>query len=219
MSKFCKSAISEPTSTFLYVDLMASMLLRDTQELEADFHNKMEFVREQEQNCLQNEQNLIIIDKFVNLLKTCLMNMELEMHRNECAILDAERSLRCMDECFEKFGEEGISLKRSSYMEILKLLVSADSSTELCNNLKNDIDVYKEEVATRVIPHNLISSIIAYHNKALEGMERQVNELELKVNELADCYEDAAQDVDLPNLGDRMLGEKAEDIKDVFEES
>jgi len=53
----CESKFSDPSS-FLYLDMLADILMRDTLEMEVDFNKKMEFIKEQEQKVLENAKNV-----------------------------------------------------------------------------------------------------------------------------------------------------------------
>lgn len=53
----CESAISDPMS-FLYLDMLSTILINDTKELEKLFDTKVNFIHEQEQNCMENTKQV-----------------------------------------------------------------------------------------------------------------------------------------------------------------
>lgn len=44
--------------SFLHLDMLSDLLMRDLQELESDFDNKVQFCKEQEQTVVDNLKNV-----------------------------------------------------------------------------------------------------------------------------------------------------------------
>ncbi|EDW84201.2 uncharacterized protein Dwil_GK13269 [Drosophila willistoni] len=209
----CEPATKDPMS-FLYLDLMANHLLRDIEEATKDFNDKMVFLREQESNILENVKNLISIDEFLDLLRKCVVKMEIELSDNENGLIEAERTVarleRSLTGC-ESLDGKWIPLQRSTYKHLLKLLLSADRSYAQCACLKDEIEDYNQELIGKVAPEK-IGDIIDYHNKSLELLERQISELESQTEVLKLNFDQISKDMDISSLSTKLTCQTGQEI-------
>ncbi|XP_030376252.1 uncharacterized protein LOC115625357 [Scaptodrosophila lebanonensis] len=221
MPKFGASAISESIS-FSFLEFLASVVLRETQELETDFHTHVTSLREKLQDLRENEQNLIEIDGFTELLKNCVMTVPLELNQNECDILGIERPLRQIEQFYTMFsGEERNIITCSNYMDLLKLLLSVNSSMEQCNSEKTELEEYKKESFKHTTSQNLpaqILSIMECHAKALERMGQQITELQEQSNKITKSFEHIAHNMGVPSATSQLCCEMAKEVEDAFED-
>ncbi|KAL7728513.1 hypothetical protein ACLKA6_012527 [Drosophila palustris] len=210
----CESSnLSDPMS-FLYLDMLSTILIDDTKELEKQFDTKMHFIREQEQNCLENAKQLVFIDQFVDTLKKCVCQTELELQENEFDLLEAEKVI--------SYFETSMSLKclkyeHSNYLVLLKLLLSADRSAAQCNKLKDEIEQYNNETCKQLEPVKLITKIIGYHKDTLDMLENQINKLECMTKDVASNYEEIIKTLKISSLTTKCTCEMANVINDIYQ--
>lgn len=107
-----------------------------------------------------NRLQLKYIDQFVDTLKKCVFQTELELQENEFELLEAEKiishyeSFRVDPSTSLKFTN--IQFNYSNYLDLLKLLLSADRSAAQCNKLKDEIEQYNTEAYERLEPIKLV---------------------------------------------------------------
>lgn len=62
--------------SFLYLDMLSNLLLEDAKEIGKEFDIKMNFIRQQERNCLENakqvrDQTLVLHEDIASLITVC----------------------------------------------------------------------------------------------------------------------------------------------------
>ncbi|XP_030371177.1 uncharacterized protein LOC115621622 [Scaptodrosophila lebanonensis] len=198
MSEFGNISISASIS-FSYLDLISSMLLRDTKELEADYQTKLQYVIEKEQNLMLTKQNLEKIHKSINMIKNCVMKLELELQQNDCIMVKAERALTDIEELLQRFdGKDCNFNERSDYMEFMELLLSAQSFTAKRKLLKKRLERYRKYLTAHAKPKNIsifkkktcIIGIADCHCKALMQIEGLITDLKMQSNEISQMFDD-----------------------------
>ncbi|XP_068155479.1 uncharacterized protein [Drosophila tropicalis] len=201
--------------SFLYLDLLANYLLSDLEETTKDFNNKMMFIREQESNILDNVQNVIYIDEFLDLLRKCVVKMEIELNENESGLIEAERIVASLERSLsrrESLGGNWVPLQRCTYKHLLKLLLSADRSHAQCACLKDEIEDYNQELIEKMAPGKMIGDIIDYHNKALELLERQISQLESQTEILKINFDQISKDMNISSLSTKLTCKTGQEI-------
>ncbi|KAH8312479.1 hypothetical protein KR044_010994, partial [Drosophila immigrans] len=185
-------SLTDPMS-FLYLDMLSDILIDDTKELEHQFETKMQFLREQEQLCFETGKHLVFIEKFVETLKNCVYKLELELAKNESELLQAEKVILCCEASYRAPMKSPMfttmPFKYSSFLVLMKLLLSADRTAAQANVLKAEIQHYNEEAIAHLEPINMITKIIDYHRQSLDMMEKQVNQMESMTREVTNNYD------------------------------
>ncbi|KAH8414045.1 hypothetical protein KR222_003368, partial [Zaprionus bogoriensis] len=198
----CEDSKTDPMS-FLYIDMMANILLDTTKELEAEFNIKMEFIREQENTCLENTKQLIVLSEVMDKLRDCVTQTELELNQNEMELLEAEKMITNF-ESNSKYAQRphpaDMTFRYSSTLVLLKLLLSADHSMAQCNKLKDEIEHYNTEAFKRYEPCKTVGKILDYHAQSLQALESQINELERMTQEVARNYDEIKKDMKTSTL-------------------
>ncbi|KAH8383217.1 hypothetical protein KR009_007409, partial [Drosophila setifemur] len=210
----CELNIPKP-SDFLYLSLLADILKQDTDELESDFKIKMEFVCKQEKKCLENAEDVNIIDKssfnkfkfqhmlynhqlfsldqFLGSFQSSLLRLEMELNDNELLLIEAENAVCQLERTCVNVPDRKpcrmYPLARSSYAELLGLLMSTENSTAQCNTLREEIEVFNKEASEQVAPMNVIAKIIDYHNKTLVTLDKQLEQLQCQVGKVQHEYD------------------------------
>lgn len=215
----CESSISDPMS-FLYLDMLSTILINDTKELENSFDTKMRFILEQEQNCLENVKQLTFIDQFVDTLKKCVFQTEMELQEYEFELLEAEKVISHYETTYlchpNSSTFSNMQFKHSNYLVFLKLLLSADRSAAQCNNLKVDIEQYNIEAYKRLEPIKLITKILNYHKNTLDMLEKQIKKLECMTEEVASNYDEVTKRLQISSLTTKCTCEMANVINDIY---
>ncbi|XP_023178539.2 uncharacterized protein LOC111604633 isoform X2 [Drosophila hydei] len=171
--------IADPMS-FLYLDILCTVLLEDTEDAVEEFNLKMNLIREQESICVENGKKLVSVDQFIGSMKTCIYQTELELQENEAQLVAIERLVSRYEASNLVFlkSPELIPLIPNSYMAFLQLLLSADRSTAQCNSLKEELTVYNNDAIDHLECPNLITQIMDYHLKALNTLENKLDKLQ-----------------------------------------
>ncbi|XP_034486345.1 uncharacterized protein LOC117790845 [Drosophila innubila] len=216
----CESSISDPMS-FLYLDMLSTILINDTKEFEKLFDTKVNFIREQEHNCQENAKQLAFVDQFVDTLKNCVFQTELELQENEFELLEAEKIISHYESSYVDASTSltftNIQFKYSNYLVLLKLLLSADRSAAQCNKLKDDIEQYNIEAYKYLEPIKLITKIMDYHKNTLDMMENQINKLECMTKEVASNYDELNKRLKISSLTTKCTCEMANVINDIYQ--
>lgn len=180
--------IADPMS-FLYLDILCTVLLEDTEDAVEEFNLKMNLIREQESICVENGKKviywncwkwnrilslnliciqLVSVDQFIGSMKTCIYQTELELQENEAQLVAIESLVSRYEASNLVFlkSPELIPLIPNSYMAFLQLLLSADRSTAQCNSLKEELTVYNNDAIDHLECPNLVSKLLIRVQKA-----------------------------------------------------
>ncbi|XP_064554618.1 uncharacterized protein LOC135439758 isoform X2 [Drosophila montana] len=188
-------SISDPMS-FLYLDLLSNLLLEDANEIGKEFDVKMNFIREQERSCLENAK------QFIESMRECLFQTELELQENEADLLNVEKTILRYEASYIDFskGPDPIRLRPSSYLVFLKLLLSADCSAAQCKNLREELDQYNNEALERLDSPKLITKIMDCHLKTLNSLEKKLDQLQSLADNVAKSYDQMINKLKISSL-------------------
>ncbi|XP_060645464.1 uncharacterized protein LOC132784084 [Drosophila nasuta] len=192
------TCITDPM-TFLYLDMLSTILIDDTKELENQFETKLKFIREQEKICLENGKQLVFIDQFVETLKDCVYKLELELMENENELVQAERV---------------ISHCEAMYMDPMKC--------PKFNTMpfKHSCFFGSHEAASLRRPFRssgqFITKIIDYHRKSLVLMEQEINKLESMTKEVTNSYDQITKQMQISSLTTKCTLTMANVINDIY---
>ncbi|XP_017142936.1 uncharacterized protein LOC108156135 [Drosophila miranda] len=206
--------VSDPVP-FLYLDLMADLLMHETKEIALEFERKAELIREQEAAVLQNAKLLIKVDQFVGDVKACTMKLEMDLDENEQLLAEAEKAASKLERSCSTFPANSgriEPLTHHTYLDLLKQIESAKKMSEECNILRADFYAFGKETAERLAPANVIGQLIDYHNKALTTLEDQIEQLEGKVGAIATEYEEITEDLGISSLSKTYTCEMAKEV-------
>ncbi|KAH8336508.1 hypothetical protein KR074_004692 [Drosophila pseudoananassae] len=182
-----ESTRKDPTS-FLYMNLLADILIRETEELENEFRIKMEFIRDQEKLCLSNANNLVSVDQFLKTINGTLFKLETDLNENEDMLIQAEEKVAILERSCVNVPEQRHSrvdpMVRATYTDLLRLLMSTEKSAAQCNTLREEFEVYNNEMSEKLVPVNVIGQIVDFHNRTLDTMEKQINLLQTQIEVL-----------------------------------
>ncbi|KMZ03220.1 uncharacterized protein LOC6727860 isoform X2 [Drosophila simulans] len=95
----CEPSLSD-LSTFLYLDMLADILMQDSLELESDFNTKLKFLKEQEHICLDNAQNALPVDETLKSVNHIMLRVEMELHENEINLIEAEKAVTKLEQSY-----------------------------------------------------------------------------------------------------------------------
>ncbi|XP_034112315.2 uncharacterized protein LOC117573316 [Drosophila albomicans] len=213
------TCITDPM-TFLYLDMLSTILIDDTKELENQFETKLKFIREQEKICLENGKQLVFIDQFVETLKDCVYKLELELMENENELVQAERVISHCEAMYmdpmkcPKFNT--MPFKHSCFLVLMKLLLSADRSAAQANLLKAEIERFNTEAGSHLEPINMITKIIDYHRKSLVLMEQEINKLESMTKDVTNSYDQITKQMQISSLTTKCTLTMANVINDIY---
>ncbi|XP_065722830.2 optineurin [Drosophila suzukii] len=188
----CESKFSDPSS-FLYLDMLADILMRDTLEMEVDFNKKMEFIKEQEQKVLENAKNLISMDQMLGPINCSMLKLEMELHENETNLIEAEKAITRLEQTCPRSESNGCRtypLARATYEDLLSLLVSAEKTAAQCTTIREEIEMYNQEASAKLPPKSVITKIIDYHNNILILLEKEIEKLQCEVTKVQREYEE-----------------------------
>ncbi|XP_017845669.1 uncharacterized protein LOC108602148 [Drosophila busckii] len=210
----CDATISDPMS-FLYLDMLISVLIEDTKELKTEFNTKMEFIHEQEQHCLENAKHLIFVDQFIVSLRECVYKLEIELQENENDLLAAEHLVSRAEDSQKLDNIANIPFKPSHYVDLIKLLISADNSAAQCSSLKTEIEQYNSDAAQHEEPLNVVSNIIMYHAMTLQSLEEQISRLEKMTENVTKNFAEIKYQLKISSLGTKCVCKMANDMNDM----
>ncbi|KAH8360248.1 hypothetical protein KR093_011472, partial [Drosophila rubida] len=200
------ASLTDPMS-FLYLDMLSTILIDDTKELETQFETKMQFLREQERTCLENGKHLVFIDQFIKALQSAVYKVELQLAENENELLEAEKIISTCELSYvdplkcPRFTT--MPFKHSSFLMLMKLLLSADRSAAQANALKADVEHFNIEVDSHLEPIKMITKIMDCHLKTLDKMEKDINQLEFMVKDVTDSYDKITKKMQINSLSTR----------------
>ncbi|XP_030571819.1 uncharacterized protein LOC115770621 isoform X2 [Drosophila novamexicana] len=203
-------SISDPMS-FLYLDMLSNLLLEDAKEIGKEFDIKMNFIRQQERNCLENAK------QFIEAMKECLFQTELELQEYEADLLNVEKYISRYEASSIDFpkGPDPIRLMPRSYLVFLKLLLSADCSAAQCNNLRAELDQYNNEALKCLDSPKVITKIMDYHLKTLNLLEKKLNSLQSLSDNVAKSYDQMANKLKISSLSTKCTCKMANIINDI----
>ncbi|XP_016949770.1 uncharacterized protein LOC108024378 [Drosophila biarmipes] len=188
----CDSKFSDPTS-FLYLDMLADILMRDTVEMEADFNKKVEFIKEQEQKVMDNAKNLLSMDQMLGPITCSMLKLEMELSENESSLIEAEKAVTRLEQTCSSSNSSGCRtypLARATYEDLLSLLMSAEKTAAQCNTMREQIEMYNQEATAKLPPKTVIGKIIDYHNNILLLLEKEIEKLQSEVTKVQREYEE-----------------------------
>ncbi|ALC45360.1 CG31287 [Drosophila busckii] len=197
----CDATISDPMS-FLYLDMLISVLIEDTKELKTEFNTKMEFIHEQEQHCLENAKHLIFVDQFIVSLRECVYKLEIELQENENDLLAAEHLVSRAEDSQKLDNIANIPFKPSHYVDLIKLLISADNSAAQCSSLKTEIEQYNSDAAQHEEPLNV-------------SLEEQISRLEKMTENVTKNFAEIKYQLKISSLGTKCVCKMANDMNDM----
>ncbi|EDV92556.1 uncharacterized protein LOC6563159 [Drosophila grimshawi] len=210
-------SISDKMS-FTCLDLLLNILIEDTKEFQKEFDTKMSFIREQENYCSKNMEELISIQDFVESMKKCLFQTELELGEFESSLLQAEQYISLLEAQSNNFSQNSqfANLITSNYRDLLVLLLSADRSAAQCNNLRKEIDLYNNLVSKHFAAPKLIITIMDYHVKALKSMDEQLNQLQCMADNVASNYDQITKQLKISSLSTKCTCDMAKVVNGKF---
>ncbi|TDG52171.1 hypothetical protein AWZ03_001452 [Drosophila navojoa] len=176
----------------------------------------MDFIREQERNCLEIGKERVTVDLLINKMQECIFQTELELQENEVQLDEMDKLLSRYQANYIDFskGPEQIPLRPSSYRTFLKLLISADQSTAQCNDLKEELKAYNEEAIVRLESPNLVTRIMDYHLSAITGLEKKLDKLHKLTNQVIKSYNKICRKVKINSLSTKCTRHRAKIMKD-----
>ncbi|XP_070073723.1 uncharacterized protein [Drosophila takahashii] len=183
-----ESNSSDPT-TFLYLDMLSDLLMRDTLEMETSFNNQMKFIKDQEQKVLDNAKNVFSMDQLLGSINCCLLKVEMELNDNEFNLIEAEKAVTRLEQACPRSDSTACRtypLARFTYQDLLSLLLSAESTAAQCNTLREEIEMYNKEASEKLPPKNVIMD---YHNNILLSLEKEIQKLQSEVTKVQREYE------------------------------
>ncbi|XP_017083759.1 uncharacterized protein LOC108116400 [Drosophila eugracilis] len=187
----CEPNFSDP-SFFMHLDMLSDILMRDTLELESEFNNKMQFIKEQEQECVENAKNLTSMDEVLKSINGSMVKIEIELNENETNLIEAEKAITELEERCPR-SEYGAGRKyplaRATYVDLLGLLMSTEKTDAQCNQIREEIEMFNNQAQTRQPPGNMISQLIDYHTSTLECLEKQIENLQSQASKVQNAYE------------------------------
>ncbi|XP_016978571.2 uncharacterized protein LOC108044184 [Drosophila rhopaloa] len=192
----CEPNFSDPSS-FLYLDMLADILMRDALELESDFNTKMEFIKEQEQMCLDNAKNVFSVDQFLGSVNCCMLKLEMDLNENETNLIEMEKAVTRLEQRCPRSDNEAsrtYPLARVTYEDLLSLLMSADKTAAQCNHIREQIEMYNKQAAEQLAPATVVAKIIDYHNNTLASLEKQIEKMQGQVTQVQREYEQLNRD-------------------------
>ncbi|EDV30229.1 uncharacterized protein Dana_GF23053 [Drosophila ananassae] len=191
-----ESTNKDPMS-FLYMNLLADILMQETVEFENEFRIKMEFIRDQEKLCFSNAKNLVSVDQFLRTLNGTLLKLEMDLNENENLLIQAEDTVTILERSCVNVPEQRQCrvdpLVRATYTDLLRLLMSTEKSAVQCNSLREEIEAYNNEVSGKLMPVNVIGQIMDFHNRTLDTMEKQINLLNVQIEGLKKEFAEMAK--------------------------
>lgn len=168
--------LSDP-STFLYLDMLADILMQDSLEMESDFNTKLKFLKEQEQICLDNAKNVRLnghrqtgykffilqqalpIDDTLRSVKCTMLRVEMELHENEINLIQAEKAVTKLEQSYpspESLAGQVFPLASTTYQDLLSMLMSSKKTVDHCNQIKEEVATYNEQISAKVPSVNLV---------------------------------------------------------------
>ncbi|XP_043654949.1 uncharacterized protein LOC122621221 isoform X1 [Drosophila teissieri] len=187
----CEPSFSDP-SAFLYLDMLADILMQDSLEMESDFNIKLRFLKEQEQIYLDNAKNVLSVDQTLRSAHCSMLKMEMELNENETNLIEAEKVVTKLEQSCpspDVVGCQKYPLARATYQDLLSLLMSTEKTAHQCNQMKEDIEMYNKENSAIVIPGNVVAKLIDCHNNTLESLEKQIEVLQCQVTKVQKEFE------------------------------
>ncbi|KAH8276136.1 hypothetical protein KR026_001327 [Drosophila bipectinata] len=176
---------SKDPASFHNMNLLADILIRETEELENEFRIKMEFIRDQEKLCFSNANNLVTVDQFLKTINGTLLKLETDLNENDDLLIQAEDKVAILERSCVNVPEQRQSrvdpMVRATYTDLLRLLMSTEKSADQCNTLREEIEVYNNEMSEKLVPVNVIGKIMDFHNRTLDTMEKQINLLHVQI--------------------------------------
>ncbi|EDX12718.1 uncharacterized protein LOC6727860 isoform X1 [Drosophila simulans] len=187
----CEPSLSD-LSTFLYLDMLADILMQDSLELESDFNTKLKFLKEQEHICLDNAQNALPVDETLKSVNHIMLRVEMELHENEINLIEAEKAVTKLEQSYpspEILAGQTYPLASTTYQDLLSILMSTKKTAEQCNQIKEEVATYNEQISAKVPSVNLVTKLIDCHNNTLESMEKQIEKLQNQVTQVQKEFE------------------------------
>ncbi|XP_017056190.1 uncharacterized protein LOC108098037 [Drosophila ficusphila] len=212
-----KTNLSDP-SAFLYLDMLADVLMHDTLEMESDFNTKMQFIKEQEQKVLDNGKNLLSVNQFLGSVNRSMLKLEMELNENETNLLEAEKAVTRLEKRCPSADRKTCRvhpLVRATYEDLLGLLLSTEQTASQCNQMRDQIMMYGKEAAEKVAPANVVKKIIDYHNSTLESLEKHIVNLQSQVTKVQKEFDQLSKKLEVQNL--LRKGNEKSKPKDVCE--
>nr|ADB93358.1 MIP16470p [Drosophila melanogaster] len=143
--------------------------------MESDFNTKLKFLKEQEQICLDNAKNALPIDDTLRSVKCTMLRVEMELHENEINLIQAEKAVTKLEQSYpspESLAGQVFPLASTTYQDLLSMLMSSKKTVDHCNQIKEEVATYNEQISAKVPSVNLVTKLIDYHNNTLESMEK-----------------------------------------------
>ncbi|KAH8363155.1 hypothetical protein KR084_006052 [Drosophila pseudotakahashii] len=210
-----ESNSADPTS-FLYLDMLADLLMRDTLEMETYFNNQMKFIKEQEQKVLDNAKNVFSMDQSLGSINCSMLRIELDLNENELFLIEAEKAVSRLEQACPQSDSTACRtypLARVTYQDLLSLLLSAESTAAQCNTLKEEIEMYNKEASGKLPQKTVIAKIMNYHNNILLSLEKGIDKLKIEVTKVQREYEELNRKHEASKLLPQNSCKKNDEVK------